>query len=459
MQNKKSPHFEISERKLLLRVVDVMVACLAIYVVSHFDGLHYFRYKHYPQWFMVIGVYVLFFGTVFEMYDLQKAESKYRVLKSGTITVSLTVLLFLLTPKLTPSLPENRIQILYFYTTLLIFVLIWRFAYIELITAPRFYKRVLVVGETFDIDSIIYELGKKDPNYDVVAYIDTDKNNQNSSNCQRINLNEFQNAIHDLGINEIVVTNSLQGVNAELYQKLVPALKEGFTIKAYTNVYEEITGKIPIENVKNDFYCYFPFSRSNQNRLYLTFSRTVDVLVSLLGICLLPLIIPFILLFNLIGNPGSLFYHQERVGKNGKIFKVIKFRTMIKNAEQNGAQWAVANDKRITKFGNILRRTRLDEIPQFINVLKGEMSFIGPRPERPYFVNELLKTIPFYEIRHVIKPGLTGWAQVNAKYAASEEDTIEKLQYDLYYIKKRNIFLDLRIFLKTMSTILFYRGQ
>lgn len=459
MQSKKTPHFEISERKLLLRLVDVIFACLSIYIASQFGELNYFKYNNFGQWFVVISIYLLFFGTVFEMYDLQKAESKYRVFKASLLTVTLTVLLFLFTPKFTPSLPDNRIQIFYFFGTLLLCILIWRYAYIFLITAPRFYKRVIVVGETFDIDSIIYELGKKDPNYDIVAYIDTNQKHIDSTKCKRITLDQFQTAIKDLGINEIVVTNSLQGVNAELYQKLVPALKEGFTIKAYTSVYEEITNKIPIENVKNDFYCYFPFSRSNQNRLYLSFSRTIDVIVSIIGIVLLLFLIPFILVLNKIANPGSLFYKQKRVGKNGETFKVIKFRSMIKNAEINGAQWATVGDKRVTKFGKFLRQTRIDEMPQFINVLKGEMSFIGPRPERPIFVDELLKKIPFYETRHVIKPGLTGWAQVNASYASSEEDTIEKLQYDLYYIKHRNIFLDLRIFLKTLSTVIYYRGQ
>jgi len=131
---------------------------------------------------------------------------------------------------------------------------------------------------------------------------------------------------------------------------------------------------------------------------------------------------------------------------------------MVKNAEKDGAVWASKEDGRVTKFGRILRKTRIDEIPQFINILKGDMSVIGPRPERPVFVKELSKEIPFYEIRHIIKPGLTGWAQVKGNYAASKEDALEKLQYDLFYIKKRSLFLDLNILLKTLSTVIFYRG-
>ena len=168
---------------------------------------------------------------------------------------------------------------------------------------------------------------------------------------------------------------------------------------------------------------------------------------------------PFILLGNAIANRGPLFYSQERIGRNGNLFKIIKFRTMVKNAEKDGAVWAKKNDIRITPFGKFLRNSRLDEIPQFINIFTGDMSLIGPRPERPYFVKELSQILPFYETRHIIKPGLTGWAQVKTRYGFSVDDSLLKLQYDLYYIKHRSFFLDINILVKTLSTIIFYRGQ
>ena len=170
-------------------------------------------------------------------------------------------------------------------------------------------------------------------------------------------------------------------------------------------------------------------------------------------------IVPLVFIGNLMGNRGPLFYTQERVGLNGKTFRIVKLRTMIINAEAEGAQWASRTDRRITPFGKILRNLRIDEIPQCVNILKGEMSLIGPRPERPVFVQELSEKIPFYQIRHTVKPGLTGWAQVRGRYAESIDDTLEKLQYDLFYIKHRNLFLDLNILLKTISTVLYYRGQ
>ena len=150
---------------------------------------------------------------------------------------------------------------------------------------------------------------------------------------------------------------------------------------------------------------------------------------------------------------------QQRIGKNGIPFEIYKLKTMIVNAEQEGAVFAKVNDIRVTPFGRFLRKTRIDEVPQFINVLKGEMALIGPRPERPIFVDEIAKNIPLYQTRHVIKPGLTGWAQVNYPYGVSLEDSLMKLRYDLYYIKHRSLFLDINIVMKTLSTILFARGQ
>ena len=244
-----------------------------------------------------------------------------------------------------------------------------------------------------------------------------------------------------------------------LYSQLIHLLENGYVIREYTQVYETMTNRIPVQYVARDFYRYFPFSRSNQNQLYLLVVRILEILISIIGLSIGVLLIPFIAIGNIIGNRGPIFYSQERIGKNGISFKILKLRTMVKNAESNGAVFTTSNDSRITAFGKFLRKTRLDEIPQFYNILKGEMAVIGPRPERPIFVKEIAERMPFYETRHVIKPGLTGWAQVNYSYGETIDDSLIKLQYDLYYIKHRSIFLDINIILKTFSTVLFYRGQ
>jgi lipopolysaccharide/colanic/teichoic acid biosynthesis glycosyltransferase len=181
------------------------------------------------------------------------------------------------------------------------------------------------------------------------------------------------------------------------------------------------------------------------------------VLAIFIGVVTLPLLLFVIVLVKLDGGPA--FYTQMRVGYLGKEFRIVKFRTMKKDAEKNGVQWCEKNDKRVTKVGRILRDYRIDEIPQIINVIRGEMSFIGPRPERPYFVRNLLEDIPQYSIRHCMRPGLSGWAQVNYDYGSSIEDSKKKLEYDLYYVKYSSFFLDLVILVKTLKIILQRKGQ
>jgi exopolysaccharide biosynthesis polyprenyl glycosylphosphotransferase len=408
-------------------------------------------------------LYFNLFASIFELYDLQKASNFDSILQNSVLSSGATVLFYMLTPLLTPSLPDNRLQILFFFLAILIPLLIWRFIYITLISSPRFYKRVLVVGNSFDINLISSDLQKSDPNYMVVGYIKTEDripSEIDEDKLIRFEVKDLNEAIKEHHINEIVVASGYKkGLMLPLYNQLSILLKAGFPIKDYTQVYEEITKRIPVQHVDKDFYRYFPFSRSNQNKFYQFFFRIFDVIVALLGLIFFILILPIILLANLLANRGSLFYRQERIGKFGGVFGILKLRTMVKDAEANGPQYAEKNDMRTTRFGKFLRRSRLDEIPQFYNVLKGEMSLIGPRPERPVFVKELSKLIPFYETRHVVKPGLTGWAQVKADYGNCHTDSLVKLQYDLYYIKHRGLFLDLNIILKTLSTVIFFRGQ
>lgn len=179
---------------------------------------------------------------------------------------------------------------------------------------------------------------------------------------------------------------------------------------------------------------------------------------SVLGLSTMLILTPIIVFMNLFLNKGPLFYRQFRVGKGGKEIEIIKFRSMIVKAEEDGAKMSIKGDLRVTSFGKILRKLRIDELPQFWSVLKGEMSLIGPRPERKIFIDQLVKSIPLYDSRHLIKPGITGWAQVKYEYGENTEDSIKKLEYDLYYIKNRSVTLDIRIIFKTINTILFYKG-
>lgn len=461
--SKRNIHFEISERKVLLRILDIVSVLALLYVVGLIFKFDYFKFNTDRwMWTVVLAVYLTVFATVFELYNLQKASRFEVVVKNVIITSSVTVLFYMLTPFYTPMLPSNRLQIVYFFLAINVALLAWRYAYIVLISAPRFYKRVLLIAHAGDVDVIVTSLQKSDPNYRVVGYYNTDPTDTSSVNREvdKISLRDISLLTAEMNISEIVVgTPSAEGMTVELNNNLIKLLEIGVPIRAFTQVYEELTHRIPVHHVERDFYLYFPFSRSNQNKLYLFFNRLMDLVLSIVGLAFGLVLSPFVLIGNLLGNRGKLFYSQTRVGKNGQHFKLYKFRSMVKNAEKNGAQFAKVGDTRVTKFGRFLRRSRFDEIPQFLNVIKGEMSVIGPRPERPEFVKGLIEKIPFYEIRHLVKPGVTGWAQVNAKYGSTHEDSLEKLQYDLYYIKHRSLFLDVTIIIKTLSTILFYRGQ
>ncbi len=461
---KSSIHFNISERKVLLRIFDILSILFVLYFVSNTFAFDYFTIdKENWRWIFVLIIYIVVFGAIFEMYDLQKSSKIEKISTSIVFTVSITVLFYFLTPFFTPVLPDNRLQIVYFYFSILLALFLWRLCYITFIVSPRFYKKILIVGEVSNIKSILEMFNLADPNYKIVGFINCEEDKNISTKLDTIKEykpKDFKQVVKDEDVSEIVVASyNPESITYDIYYGLISLLDQGIPIKEYTQVYEDLMQRIPIQYVGRDFYKYFPFSRSNQNKLYLFFHRFFDITISVFGLVTSSVFLPFIFIGNIIGNRGALLYTQERIGKNGKIFKIIKFRTMIKNAEKNGIKWAQKNDVRITPFGKFLRHSRLDEIPQFINVLKGEMSLIGPRPERPYFVKELSKMLPFYETRHVVKPGLTGWAQVKTRYGSSVDDSLLKLQYDLYYIKHRSFLLDINIFIKTLSTVIFFRGQ
>jgi sugar transferase (PEP-CTERM system associated) len=221
--------------------------------------------------------------------------------------------------------------------------------------------------------------------------------------------------------------------------------------------YEELTGKLLIENITpSSFFFSDGFRITHLKRLS---KRIFDILCSLAGLLVSVSFFPFIAALIKLNSRGPVFFRQKRVGELEKEFTLYKFRTMREDAEKTtGAVWAEKDDPRITSIGRFLRKMRLDELPQFYNVLRGDMSFIGPRPERPEFVKRLKEIIPYYPERHFVKPGLTGWAQIRYPYGASTEDAVEKLRYDLYYIKHLSLFLDMLIMLETVKVMLFGRG-
>ncbi len=457
-------HFEISERKVLLFAFDALFVAAILYLLNLFFEFNYFTFESTTFYRPIIFVgYLLVFGTIFEMYNLQVASNQFQILKSVVLSVSAAVLVYLLTPILSPELPKQRLVIVIFYFAILLVMLMWRFFYAIFLASHRFSQNVILICDRDQVEELVSGLENVDPHYRIIGFVNSDSLTETSSNSyyvKEIKKSYLERFVSKFNVSEIVIASQkTDGITADLYQQLLHLLESGNVIREYTQVYESKTQRIPVQYIERDFYRFFPFSRSNNNKLYLFLIRFLELLFSFTGLLVCFVFIPFIFIGNLLANKGSLFYTQERVGKNGVVFKIYKFRTMIAASETNGAVFAVSNDKRVTPFGKFMRKSRIDELPQFYNVLKGDMAVIGPRPERPFFVEEIARIMPFYETRHVIKPGLTGWAQVNYSYGESIDESLIKLQYDLYYIKHRSIFLDLSITFKTITTVLFYRGQ
>ena len=458
----KQPLFSISERKFFLRIIDILVVIGTIFLASSYLDFTYFEAldTYLFTWLSTLIFYMVFFGQVFEMYNLKTSSSRFLIVRSIAMTTFFTTVFYIFTPIIAPVLPQNRMQILYLLATIFVPLVVWRFLYIWLVYLPKYHKYLLLIGESDELSSLINVIEKKSPDSKIVGYI-SENEIQSFQGLNRFNVDSdsIQSIIKNHNISEVVVSKCNVSQSAKVHNQLIHLFENGVPIISAKRFVENISFLVPEMEMQDSFYDYISLSRSHQSKLYISFIRLFDIIFALFGILFLTLLLPIVLVANLIANRGSLFYYQKRVGLKGKNFTIIKFRSMVPNAEKDGAVWAKQNDMRITKFGRFLRKTRLDEIPQFINILKGDMSLIGPRPERPEFVSELKSKIPFYAIRHVIKPGLTGWAQVMHPYTNTIEDYDLKVRYDLYYIKERNVLLDFRIVIKTITTVLFFRGN
>ncbi|WP_289042161.1 sugar transferase [uncultured Zobellia sp.] len=275
------------------------------------------------------------------------------------------------------------------------------------------------------------------------------------------NLTEFNNKLLNLDNNVntfIINVTNYDELPIPLENRFLNSMIEGNELLTYTSFYENVYEALPIKSRNDSFYEILNLQSVRIRYLQAITSFFLNFIFSFLVGVFFVLLLPFVFLLNPIFNKGPLFYTQYRVGKYGREFKIFKFRSMVVDAEKSGAKMATKNDARITAFGGILRKYRIDELPQILSVIRGDMVFIGPRPERKVFVDQLTQITPIYNVRHFIKPGITGWAQVKFKYGENLEDSIGKLEYDLFYIKNKSVLIDLKIIFKTVSTVLFSRG-
>jgi sugar transferase (PEP-CTERM system associated) len=401
---------------------------------------------------------VLYF---YDLYDYtvmgNRRELLLRMIQALGIAWMLLALLFYFAP----PLMIGRGTSVYSVAIVLVLLLGWR-VLIHLLTGhPEIGEKVLIVGAgQAAIDTAEAVLKRRDAGYRLVGFVTEDYESVKTKLPEARVLgttDDLEEIVRGERVDRIVIAVRERRGTFPTETLLRMSLAGDVSIEECTSFYERVTGQVHLDMLRPSWLIFA--GRGRDTRLKTVFREAVHRLLALFGLLLsLPIAAVTALLIKL-DSKGPIFYRQERLGKNGRKFEVIKFRSMRTDAEANGQPvWATAADDRATRVGRVIRLIRVDEIPQFWNIIKGEMSFVGPRPERPHFVQQLAREVPFYEHRHLVAPGLTGWAQIKYPYGASVEDARQKLQFDLYYIKNQSLALDLVIVFETVKTVLFGRG-
>ncbi len=395
--------------------------------------------------------------------DVQQQRCAASLLK-GPIYVLCSLVLALIFSSALLSLFIG-VGVLAYTRPLLLFLLVaaptfalWRLVLAEIINLPRFRRRAVIVGVNPVAQSVAVEFARaKHPGANVVGYIGEGSVPQEQGNG--LPVLGGRSALHSFvqnGLLDMIIMAIDYKANPELFQEALEGAQHGIAVVPVTTVYESTSGKIPVEDIGDQWHTALA-AQHEGSVFYVCWHKAIDLAFGIFG--LLVLGVAWLVLAPLItlDSPGPVFFEQERVGYRGRIFRMRKFRSMRSDAKNDGA-WTASRDTRITRVGRVLRATHMDELPQVLNILRGDMSLIGPRPERPEYVAELEKQSPFYSYRRSVKPGLTGWAQVKYGYGNGEQEELVKLQYDLFYIKHRSFLLDVLILLKTIGEVVLGHG-
>lgn len=456
------------ERRTLLVIGDILMAGIALIISLYFwslaDEFLSFSFefiRRTPAWFLVLPfIWPILLAGLYEVHRAADPEETLRGILLAAVLgfIVYTLIYFTSPPK---SLPRRGVAMFIIAASLL--SLAWRMVYIRIFTAPRFMRRVLLVGAG-ETGSIILKIIKElNPNpFILVGIIDDDP--------QKISLEIFGCKViggSDCLLDSIathLVTDLIVAISGymhgSMFQALLDAQELGTEITRMPVAYEELLNRVPIRYLEADWILRSFVDQARINPFFELTKRFLDIIGGFIGVILLIAMLPLIALIILLDSGAPVFYSQVRMGRGGQFYKIFKFRTMRQDAEPDGQpQWAEENDLRATRFGKFLRKTHLDEVPQFINVLRGEMSLVGPRAERPELVAWFQQHVPFYRARLLVKPGITGWAQVNQEYASTIDETIDKLEYDLYYIKHRNLLMDIRVLMRTPNMIFGFKGR
>ncbi len=458
------------EKRTILLIGDIMaalaawgVAAYAWWVSDHpwntLPGRGFFA--DIPFWFYLLPLFWLL--LLIELYDIRKA-SRWDATLKGVFTAAAAGLGLYLLVYFTSkpwSLPRKGVAVFVIAATL--FTLLWRYIFIRIFVSARFMRRVLIVGAGKAGTTIVNVIDSLwPPPFFVVGLIDDDPQKIGT----KINNHPVLGSSKDLpeivqkeAVSDIIVAISGQML-PRTFQAILDAQESGVEISTMAAVYEELLGRLPIHHLDADWLIRSFVDEVRVSTFYRWGKRALDIVGGAIGVALLVLIAPFLSLAIVLESRGPVIFSQPRAGRGGQPFRIYKFRTMRPAPpEHEQGKWADDDEHRITRLGRILRKTHLDEFPQFINVLRGEMSLVGPRPEQPALIAKLEKEIPFYRARLLVKPGLTGWAQINLGYVASVHETEIKLEYDLYYIRHRNLLFDIFIILRTFGAVLGGKGR
>lgn len=464
----------ISERRALLFLIDALLINGSL-VIAVWLGLDIpptiSLLPNFLKWYIVLTTLWVLCALFFDCYNLARAASTFNGVRSGMLAALSTALIYPFIPVVTPPL-GTRSYIFFFIGLAVSTVAVWRATYAQLFVQPWFKQRALIVGVGWAGRTLARAMQTASPHsgnpyrgtgYELVGFIDDQKAYHGALVEGLPVLGDHSKLPHiakEQDVDEIIIAiTHRHAINPAMFNALLQCQEQGFRLLTMPVLYERLLGRVPVEHIGRDLQMIVSMEDNASERLYRMSKRGMDIVLALAGLMALGLLTPVVALANAITCPGPIFYRQQRVGQGGRLYTMIKFRSMVPDAESGiGAVWACADDRRISWIGHFLRKTRLDELPQVINVLRGEMSVIGPRPERPEFVEQLAHELPFYRARHVLRPGITGWAQVQFNYGNSVDDARVKLEYDLYYIKHASLLLDIRILLQTVSVMILMKG-
>jgi exopolysaccharide biosynthesis polyprenyl glycosylphosphotransferase len=441
-----------------------LYAALAIALAIRYRGFDLLTFKNHLLPFTIIYLFWIIVFYIHNLYDLDIAKNNAifysALLRALLINVAFTIAFFYFAPLVSQITIAPKTNL--FLTTFVFIVLslLWRNIFNRFAGSTALNINTAVIGHNLQVLELAKEIIKNPQLGYRINLIIKHEENGDVQDSDKLELKNIETKIGLDNLREVLVQRRITTAivapeiyrSPELIQSLFDCLRHKIDFINLPGFYEKIAQKVPVSAINQ---IWFLENISQRQRRFYEFSKRFFDFFAAIALLIISLPLwPLIALIIKLESPGPVFYKQIRTGQGGKSFKVIKFRSMIKDAEKDGPKMAQKNDPRVTKFGRFLRKSRFDELPQLWNVIKGEMSFIGPRAERPEFHEELKRHIPFYQERYLIKPGLSGWAQIKYGYSSSIEDNFEKIQYDLFYIKNRSFFFDLGIILKTINIIL-----